>query len=256
MGVCEIKGLRVGEGRPKVIVSLMDTSVPELSDTYERALREGADLLEWRADFWPDIHDAAKVAFVCRLISEECAREAPFIFTCRTKGQGGQVEMGCDAYEQLLGAVLGTGKPDLVDIELGIGDEAVRRMIGCAHERGIVAVVSHHDFEKTPSVEDMTAILTRMVVLGADIPKLAVMAQSAQDAEDLMRATSLVRERTGMPLVTMAMGALGQRTRLEGELFGSAMTFCALGRASAPGQVEIAQALAEMDAIHRAHASV
>ena len=44
MGVCEIKGLRVGEGRPKVIVSLMDTSVPELSDTYERALRAFTDM--------------------------------------------------------------------------------------------------------------------------------------------------------------------------------------------------------------------
>ena len=48
----------------------------------------------------------------------------------------------------------------------------------------------------------------------------------------------------------MAMGPAGGATRVLGELFGSSMTFCALGRASAPGQVQIGQARALMQGIH------
>ena len=53
MPVLEVGNVRIGEGRPKAIVSIMDTDGRGLMHTYERALYDGADLLEWRADFWP-----------------------------------------------------------------------------------------------------------------------------------------------------------------------------------------------------------
>lgn len=251
MGIYEIKGLRLGEGRPKAIVSLMDTECEGLVQTYEHALNEGADLLEWRADFWPAVHDQADVVRTCLFLREQCAPKAPFIFTCRTKGQGGNVEMDHDESVALLTAVISKGKPDFVDIELDIGDDAVRELVQLAHEHDVVAIVSHHDFAGTPSVDDMQALLWRMIQLGADIPKLAVMAQRSQDAHDLMRASHLVYEQAGVPLLTLAMGTAGQNTRLTGEIFGSSMTFCALDRPSAPGQVELKEAIVTMDAVHR-----
>ena len=251
MGIYEIKGLCLGEGRPKAIVSLMDTDAQGLAHTYERALHDGADLLEWRADYWPDIHKPDAVAGTCLGLSEECAPMAPFIFTCRTKGQGGQAEMDLDEYLALLRSVITQGAPDFVDIELWIGDGAVRELVQLAHEHDVVAIVSHHDFAGTPSVDDMQALLWRMIQLGADIPKLAVMAQRSQDAHDLMRASHLVYEQADVPLVTLAMGTAGQNTRLTGEIFGSSMTFCALDRPSAPGQVELKEAIVTMDAVHR-----
>ena len=66
-----------------------------------------------------------------------------------------------------------------------------------------------------------------------------------------MRATHEVGERVEVPLLTMAMGTAGQTTRLTGEVFGSALTFCALGTPSAPGQVELADALLTLEGVHR-----
>ena len=37
----------------------------------------------------------------------------------------------------------------------------------------------------------------------------------------------------------MAMGDLGKITRIDGISFGSAVTFGCLGKASAPGQIEV-----------------
>lgn len=251
MGIYEVKGLRLGEGRPKAIVSMMDTDGQGLMHTYERALYDGADLLEWRADYWPDVYEPDAVAGTCFFLSEEYAPQAPFIFTCRTKGQGGQAELSIDQYKALLRSVITQGEPDFVDIELWIGDDDVRELVNLAHEHDVVAIVSHHDFEGTPSVDEMQALLWHMIELGADIPKLAVMAQRSQDAHDLMRATHLVSEQANVPLVTMAMGTAGQNTRLTGEIFGSTMTFCALDRPSAPGQVELKEAIVTMDAVHK-----
>ena len=251
MAVLKVGDVCIGKGRPKTIVSLMDGTREGLADTCQRALADGADLLEWRADFWPAVHDQQQVAETCAYLCELLGPATPLIFTCRTAGQGGEAQMDAEEYADLLACVLTQAKPGLVDIELSVGDAAVSHLIERAHECGAAAIVSQHDFEATPPVDDMVATLQHMIELGADIPKLAVMARRSQDAHALMRATHVVYEQADVPLVTMAMGTAGQTTRLTGEVFGSAMTFCALGKASAPGQVELKNALVTLDAIHR-----
>ena len=255
MGMLAVEGLQLGVGRPKVIVSMMDTDGRGLMHTYDRALYEGADLLEWRADFWPDVLEPDALAGTCFFLSEECAPQAPFIFTLRTKAQGGQVAMGREAYRATLRSVISQGEPPLVDIELWIGDDAVRELVELAHEHDVATVISHHDFTGTPSTSEMESLLWHEIQLGADVAKLAVFAQGEQDATALMEATRRVAEQATVPLCTMAMGEEGRVTRLAGEKFGSALTFCALERPSAPGQVAIAEAIREMDALHQSLAA-
>lgn len=250
MAVIDIKGVRIGEGRPKAIVSLMDETLDALLDKAERAVAAGAEILEWRADFYPDITCTALAIDVCSALVEALP-QTPLIFTLRSKGQGGQLELDDEAYAALVRAVAACGAPDLIDIELRLGDEMVRELVQLAQAAGVRAIVSHHDFEATPETEAMTELLVHMASLGADIPKLAVTPLNAQDPLRLMRATAQAREQVDVPLMTMSMGTAGQRTRLSGEVFGSTMTFCALGKPSAPGQVELQTALSTMDAIHR-----
>ena len=249
MGAIEIKGVRIGEGRPKAIVSLMDADVSGLLASARACVAAGADCLEWRADLFAQVGDLMAVAETCRRLAEALP-ETPLIVTLRTEGQGGRLAPSAQEYRAFCEAVIATGAPDLIDLELGQGGDAVRELVFAAHERGVRAIVSHHDFGGTPEVARMEGLLLRMAELGADIPKLAVMAHDANDAEALMEATRRAGARLDVPLLTMAMGKAGRITRLEGERFGSALTFCARGRASAPGQVELAEALIYMDALH------
>ena len=86
----------------------------------------------------------------------------------------------------------------------------------------------------------MLARLLFMDRLGVDIPKLAVMPESREDVLLLMEATSLAdRLLPDKPLITMSMGAKGVVSRIAGGQFGSAVTFGCMGRASAPGQIEV-----------------
>lgn len=250
MSTFSVKGMRIGVGRPKTIVPLLDATLEGLLVSARRAVAAGADCVEWRADFWEDTHDADNLS--CAAAKLVAALPAtPIIATLRTKGQGGRLEADAREYECLVRALV-WGGADLVDIELGMGDHAVRSLVEEVHRAELRAIVSHHDFERTPSVSSMEQILLTEAGMGADICKLAVMAKRPSDAARLMEATSNVAQLLGYPLLTMAMGPAGAVTRLAGEAFGSAMTFCALGEASAPGQVGLATAAKALDALHAA----
>ncbi len=51
------------------------------------------------------------------------------------------------------------------------------------------------------------------------------------------------------PVVTMAMGRMGLLSRISGQIFGSCITFGTLGKASAPGQLPMAEVAAILDRI-------
>ena len=133
-----------------------------------------------------------------------------------------------------------TGLVDLVDIEAFTGDEAVKKVIDTAHACSVKVVVSNHDFDKTPSKEELVSRLRKMQNLGADIPKIAVMPQNKKDVLTLLAATEeMATEYADRPIITMSMAGTGVISRLCGEVFGSALTFGAAGKASAPGQMGV-----------------
>ena len=247
-----VKGVCFGSGRPKTIVSLMDACEEALVTCAKRVVATGVDCLEWRADFASDLGKAA-VAHTGRTLMEVLPA-TPLVFTFRSAGQGGTRAIEPDVYTKLVHTVIEAQAADIVDVELGIGTDAVRELVTLAHAHGMRAIVSHHDFAGTPSVAAMEELIAQMAELGADLPKLAVMAHDVIDCLHLMEATARMRERLGKPLVTMAMGGAGTLSRLAGEATGSALTFCALDAPSAPGQVGLAQATAAMERLHAAMA--
>lgn len=254
MSAFTVKGVRIGEGRPKTIVSLMGADEDELLREAARAVEAGADCVEWRVDFARDVHDRAAMAHVARALGAALPR-TPLVFTFRSSGQGGRLELDPEEYAGLLREAMASGGVDIVDVELGIGYETVRELVTQAHEHGVRALVSYHDFAGTPSVEWMRGCLVHMASLGADLPKIAVMARTTADCLHLMEATSLARDAGAGPLVTMAMGAAGSLSRLAGEAVGSALTFCALEAPSAPGQVALETATRILDELHGVAAS-
>lgn len=250
MQTITVKDMVIGEGIPKVIVSLMGERVDELLEQAQRGREAGVDCFEYRADFAADPFDFPALASTAHAIAEALPQN-PVLFTLRTKGQGGKVELSASELEQLYSTVIADGTVDAIDIESWLGDDVVRKLCMAAHEAHMATVVSFHDFGGTPDEEEMVRLLLHFDDLGADIPKIAVMANSAADVIAVLAATERVnRTNTTGPLHTMAMGPQGSITRLTGEAFGSALTFCALDRASAPGQVGVTQARDIMEQLH------
>ena len=80
----------------------------------------------------------------------------------------------------------------------------------------------------------------KMQEMGADIPKLAAMPTCSRDVLTLLDATLTMQEmHADRPIITMSMAGTGVISRLAGETFGSALTFGAAKKASAPGQIGV-----------------
>lgn len=242
-----VRNLKIGEGIPKICVPLVGVSIEQIEQQARALAGIPADLAEWRADWFEGVFDDGQVAAVLQMLRAQL-NDMPLLFTFRTALEGGEREIGADAYTKLLKTVIQTGCADLVDVQVFMGDAAVKEIVAAARGAGVKTVASNHDFEKTPSKEEMIRRLLKMQELGADIAKIAVMPQEKRDVLELLAATEeMHRKYAKGPVITMSMAGMGAVSRLCGEVFGSAVTFGAAERASAPGQAgvrELAEALA------------
>ena len=91
-----------------------------------------------------------------------------------------------------------------------------------------------------------------MQQMGADIPKIAVMPQNRKDVLTLLLATEeMTAEYADRPIITMSMSGTGLISRLCGEVFGSSCTFGAVGKVSAPGQMNAEDLDTVLELIHK-----
>ena len=246
----EVRGVRIGEGIPKICVPIVGTTRDEILAAAKSFESVKKDVVEWRADWFEGVFDFAQVEAVLKELRRVLGN-TPVLFTFRTANEGGEKAIEPAAYAELNKRAAATGLIDLVDVEAFTGDEVVRDIIESAHESGVVVVASNHDFEKTPEKDEIVRRLRKMQELGADIPKIAVMPQSRKDVLTLLSATEeMASKYADRPIITMSMSATGLISRLCGECFGSALTFGAVGKASAPGQMNASDLSEILNLIH------
>ena len=248
--IIEVRGVRIGEGIPKIIVPIVGTTREEILAAAASLKNRRMDLVEWRADWYDDVSDHSKTTDVLRNL-RSILHETPILFTFRTAGEGGEKAMEKKDYARLIINAAQSGLVDLVDVETFTGDEIVKEIISAAHSAGVKVVGSNHDFEKTPPKEEIVRRLRKMQELGADIPKIAVMPQCKRDVLVLLSATErMAAEYADRPIITMSMSGTGLVSRLCGEAFGSSCTFGAVGKTSAPGQISVEKLSAVLRLIH------
>jgi len=249
-GVVEIRGVKLGEGIPKICVPLIATGMEDIAGACEGILGVCFDLVEWRADHFEGIFDRESVKAALGIIREKLGNR-PLLFTFRTAEEGGEKSISATEYAGLLKFVCSLGLVDLVDVEIFRGDNLVSDIISFAHSQNVRVIASNHDFQKTPAKEDIIERLKKMQDMDADITKIAVMPQNRGDVLTLLSATEeMKRLYADRPLVTMSMAGDGLISRLAGEVFGSDMTFGIGDKASAPGQIETDKLKTVLDIIH------
>lgn len=199
------------------------------------------DIIEWRVDFFEEVEKVSKVLGALTEI-RAILSEIPLVFTFRTVKEGGEKQLGQEEYKALYKAVLAVRMVDIIDLELFTSEEDVKELIELAHSQQVYVIVSNHDFQKTPSKDEIISRLRKAQEIGGDLPKIAVMPNSPEDVLTLLAATLEMNEKyADRPIITMSMAGKGMISRLAGEVFGSALTFGAAKKTSAPGQLPVAQ---------------
>ena len=95
----------------KIVVPIMPTSLEE-AQALELSRFEGADIIEWRADFL----DKHSILTVAPAIFEKFAG-FEIVFTIRTTREGGKIELTDGEYVTLIKDVAAIYSPDYIDFE-------------------------------------------------------------------------------------------------------------------------------------------
>lgn len=248
--VVKVRNIIIGEGMPKVCAPLVGKSLEELLEESSYLKDLPLDLVEWRVDFYENSSDIDKINTVLQEI-RKILKHIPIIFTFRSLKEGGEKEVTREYYIKLNKEIIRTKLIDIVDIELFNDKQHIEDIVLTAEENGVAVILSSHDFEKTPSKDEMLDRFQRAVSLGAHIFKLAVMPNSTEDVINLLDATRIMKEGySNIPIITMAMGKRGLISRISGEIFGSDITFGAGKEVSAPGQISVEELRHIIDTIH------
>lgn len=162
----------------------------------------------------------------CRRIE---AAGLPVLLTVRLRSEGGEWDRADAARLELFKMAM--EHVSGVDVELN--SQVVSEVCTLARALNRPAVVSFHDFQRTPGLGELRDVLARGVALGS-VVKIATTVNTERDLETLQQLLQCDRP---VPLCVIGMGALGAKTRTQFPALGSCLTYGYLDKPVVAGQL-------------------
>ena len=180
MSCVPVRGCRIGEGRPKVILPIVERTEAAILEKAAAFSTLYADCVEWRVDLFDAAADPGAVVR-CLAKLRVLLKEKLLLVTLRTKEEGGSIPVSHEGYLRFLRTVLDTDCADLIDIEFFTAGTDLPALVQDAHTAGVKVVCSSHDFHKTPPKAELVSRMVAMQQAGADLP------QAGRDAPEPCR---------------------------------------------------------------------
>ncbi len=214
----------------KIAIPIFQNKIEDVIEVANDCIEKGADIIEFRIDGLknPDFKEIKKAIDEINF---------PIIATNRISSEGGSFKGSEEERIDILYKC--ANLVEYVDIELQTNDEYINKI----HDTGVKTIVSYHDFEKTPEIDEITYIVQKEQQMG-DIAKVAFMPNDLDDTLKILAILSHCKN-----TIAISMSDLGSYTRVMASKFNSPITFAAGRDVTAPGQIDIEtmKALLNMD---------
>lgn len=121
-----------------------------------------------------------------------------------------------------------------MDIEIDSEPGFINEMVDYAKSRKCKVILSYHNFSATPSSAELEDITNRCFELGADLAKIACMANRSSDVARLLSLYSGFGN-----LLAISMGEKGKISRIAAPALGAPFTYASPSdeKPAAPGQM-------------------
>ncbi|MDD5647697.1 MAG: type I 3-dehydroquinate dehydratase [Dehalococcoidia bacterium] len=123
----------------------------------------------------------------------------------------------------------------IVDIELDSPalKKTVKRIKGRAK-----CLISYHNWDETPPLEHLSAIVRQQLAAGAAVCKVVTMARNMNDSLAVLELPGIF---PGIDIISFAMGPAGALSRVLSPLAGGYLTYASMDDTggSAPGQISV-----------------
>ncbi len=166
------------------------------------------------------------------------AQGIPVILTVRLHSEGGK----WNGPDQERSALYQKALSSLSAVDVELRSNICHEVAAEAKAQGKLCIVSYHDFNHTPPLDLLEAVVTQAQEF-ASIVKVVTLTESREHEETLRQ---LLAKKWKTPLCVMGMGTLGPDTRVTFPALGSCLTYGYLDAPAAPGQMpagEVAERL-------------
>jgi 3-dehydroquinate dehydratase-1 len=217
-------------GNNKICVSIGTNDINALKNMASESLNSNADFIEIRFDFFdkPAMNDALEVV----LDHKEQA-----VFTCRASNEGGKYS-GAEPDRVTTLRRLAAFRPMLLDVEYNTMKQN-EDLLDQFTALNCDIVVSWHNFEQTPSKDELVNMINRMKEYGNNI-KIVTMAKSLDDSISILKLYEHAKT-SNINLIAFCMGEHGILSRVLCTYAGARFTYASLVEAIAPGQLTMKQ---------------
>ncbi|MEN1968644.1 type I 3-dehydroquinate dehydratase [Lentibacillus sp. N15] len=223
---------------PYICTPLTGKNEDEINGELKTIFPKHPDLIEWRLDFFESINDKEEVLRVADVITD--ASDIPVLCTIRSEKEGGEkIPLSEEEKAELLVEVCERTEVHMIDFEVSNDPMHIKQLRKRSEENNKQLILSYHNFDYTPSNNEMMECMRLAEFYGADIAKLAAMPKGKEDVLRLLNWTKQAADALNIPIVSMSMGRIGSLSRIMGWAYGSIITFSVGKRSSAPGQIPI-----------------
>ncbi len=121
-----------------------------------------------------------------------------------------------------------------VDVEIETDFSFKKAIITEALIHSCDVIISYHNYEHTPTLEQLKIIVTQCFDMGANVAKVACMVNKAEDCANI-----LALYQPNKRIVSIGMGEMGKITRIAALFLGAEFTFASASDefSTAPGQI-------------------
>lgn len=142
----------------------------------------------------------------------------PLIVTCRKRSR--------DLYQPavLAGAAY-------ADIEVISSRKVITGLFESFRGKNVKKILSYHDYQRTPPINELISIYNQAVEYGADIVKIVTTSNTLDEVERILSMYELHRNgklAKKVPLIAFSMGNYGAYSRFESNNMGSPLIYCSL----------------------------
>jgi 3-dehydroquinate dehydratase-1 len=227
--------LEIGGEKKIFLCSVIESTVSRTIAAAQEAVRNGADGIEFRIDAMPDLPKIG--AAIQKLRKLDC----PALVVCRPGHVDGYFSGTEEERTDLLLDVVDKYRPDMIDIEYTTSDNLLKKVVYGTRSKNVPLMICYENFGTTPPRHSLNEILTHEQTLGADVAKVAVKANTFEDAGVALMIAEDAKSLLKIPYVAIAMGEHGSSTRALSLVAGASMTYCAVkkGKEGAPGQLPV-----------------
>jgi 3-dehydroquinate dehydratase-1 len=211
-------------------VSLGSSDINELKKLVSDSLNSSADFIEARFDYF----DKSKMNEVLELVLDHKERA---VFTCRPPNEGGKYT-GSEVDRVTTLRRLAAFRPMFLDVEystMTANDDLMDQFTA----QNCDTLISWHNFDMTPSTEELSVLLNKMKDYGANL-KIVTMAKTGSDNLKVLKLYEVAKS-ANLNLIAFCMGEHGILSRVLCTYAGAPFTYATLTDAMAPGQLTLKQ---------------